>query len=276
MTKKDEIIEYYILSLIDIMAQKNELNKLNDLVLKNDKKEINNILNKTYGKMKSFRKHMQGAITWLNDIKQDNQKSQFNSNSILIDSFSDLAISYVSLRSDINKLQFEGIYFLLFGNGLVFLQMLSEGTPLKGGVDLGIGIRHNGNEIYGSALSNAYHLESAVARSFRIVVGKQLYNYIIDASNEDILSNESLDYNIYWAKECLNLIKIDIDGEYIVDFLSEKFQQLEKFQIHYNKAKQFLQLEKARFMESSNCKLVEKYKVTLDYFQSANISGKIK
>jgi hypothetical protein len=67
-------------------------------------------------------------------------------------SFSDLITSYVLLGNNEHKLQFQGIYFLLLSNCEVFLKMLAYGIALRGGIDLGMAIKNDENELYGSAL----------------------------------------------------------------------------------------------------------------------------
>lgn len=263
---QSETIEKYVLSLIDLLGQKQELIKLNTLSLSKDGTEVKQIFNNTYEKIKDFRNHMNSAKIWLNKIKQDS--SIFQSNEIQVHSFSDLIITHVSLRNDTNKTHFEGIYFLLMGNGLVFLQMLSEEKPLRGGVDIGIGIKHNGDEIYGSALSNAYYLESEIAKSIRIVVGKSLYKYIQKTASVDIESKEPIDYDIHFAKECLNIVKQDFDGEYIIDYLSPKFQEFENFKYHYTQAKLFLESQMEYFNRLHQEREYKKYESALKYFQS--------
>jgi len=264
-----ETIEFYVLSLIDILGQKKELLKLDDLTStpQINQEQINNIFTSTYGTIKKFRKHMTEAMDWLNRIKDDSKK-KFNSNNLEVNSFSDLITSYVSLRDDNHTIQFEGIYFLLFGNGLVFLQMLSENKPLRGGIDIGYGIKHNNNEIYGNALSKAYYIESEVSKSIRIVIGKSLYNYINHTASTDVESNDLLDYNIYWAKKCLKIIKKDIDNQYIINYLSKPFQDMESFEYHYNNALKFIDTNMNKFKFENKDKEFKMYEKTFIYLQS--------
>ena len=266
---KKETIESYVLSLIDILGQKKELLKLNEVSSKpsTNQQEIQNIFNNTYGTIKKFRKHMNEAMEWLNKVRNEN-KSHFNSNNLEVNSFSDLITSYVSLRDNNDTIQFEGIFFLLFGNGLVFLQMLSEKKPLRGGIDIGLGIKHNNNEIYGNALSKAYYLESKVSKSIRIVIGSSLYKYISDTASADIESNDSVDYNIYWAKKCLEIIKQDVDKEYIINYLSKPFKEMEFFEYQYNNALNFIELEMNKFKTQEKKKEFNMYYNTYTYLKS--------
>ncbi len=271
-SKTKETIENYVVCLVDIMGQKDKLVQLNDFDIKKDKKAVLKILRETYGKIKKFRHHMQSATDWLDKITRL-EKNKFDSNRIKISSFSDLVTSYVSLRSDTYKVSFKGIYYLLFGNGLVFLQMLSEKSVLRGGIDLGIGIEYiddENNELYGSALANPYHIESNIANYPRIVIGETLYEYIKLASDEEV-TTDSLGHNIHFAKKCMEIIRKDIDGKYILDYLSEPFQNMENFDHHFKQAKHFIDEELLRFQNMHKIKEAKKYEQVISYFESSGI-----
>ena len=270
--RSKETIENYVVCLVDILGQKDKLTQLNSLVIKKDRAKVLKLLRSTYGKIKKFRLHMQDAISWLDNITRLG-KSEFDSNRIKISSFSDLITSYISLRDDEYKVSFKGIYYLLFGNGLVFLQMLSEKSPLRGGIDLGIGIEYiddENNELYGSALANPYHIESNIANYPRIVIGETLYEYIKLASDEEV-TTDSLGHNIHFSKKCMEIIRKDIDGKYILDYLSEPFQNMENFDHHFKQAKHFIDEELLRFQNMHKIKEAKKYEQVISYFESSGI-----
>ncbi len=270
---KNETIENYVVCLVDILGQKNKLTQLNSLNIKDDREQVLKLLRDTYGKIKKFHQHMYGAISWLDGITRLD-KDEFDSKRIQISSFSDLIASYISLRDDEYKVSFKGLYYLLFGNGLVFLQMLSEKSALRGGIDLGIGIEYNdngSNKLYGSALSNPYHIESNIAINPRIVIGKTLYEYIKSTSDEETTA-DPLGHNIHFAKKCMEIIKKDLDGEYILDYLSEPFQKMENFDYHHKQAQKFIDEELFKFQSMKQDKEVKKYEYIISYFKSSGLS----
>lgn len=187
-------------------------------------------------------------------------------------SFSDLITSYILLGNNEHKLQFQGIYFLLLSNCEVFLKMLADGIALRGGIDLGMAIKNDENELYGSALLNPYILESKVAKSIRIVIGQTLYNCIQEISSNEDLGNELLNLNIRYAQLCKKLIKQDTDGEYILDYLSDEFSQMESFTIYYEKAKQFLDIEYNNLRRKKEFDVAKKYQQAIKYFESKGIN----
>lgn len=270
----EQTIENYVCSLIDILGQKEELLKLNSLSLEKDTKQIENIFQNTYSsKIAYFRDFLDRSVNLINDYKVIKTEN-FSSNNIRSYSFSDLIVSYVSLRDDVNKLQFEGMYYLLVANGITFLEMLSKSIPLRGGIDIGIGISIANNEIYGSVILNPYLLESTVASSIRLVVGEKLYEYIASTANNQIEANESIDSNINWAKKCLAIIKKDTDGSYILDYLSEPFRTLcgsESFEKSCRESYTFLTTQCSKYKKEYNFSVAKKYDSAIKYFKDNGI-----
>ena len=269
MQEKKEHIGFYVCSLIDILGQKEKLMKLNDISLD----ESISIFQQTYGNVNKFREYTNDSISFVNQIKsKHNFKNSFTSNLIEMKSFSDLITSYVSLGNNEHKLQFQGIYFLLLSNCEVFLKMLANGIALRGGIDLGMAMKNDENELYGSALLNPYIIESKVTKSIRIVIGQTLYNYIQETSSNEYLNDKLLDLNIRYAQLCKKLIKQDADGEYILDYLSDEFNQMERFTIYYEKAKLFLDTEYNNLRRKQEFDIAKKYQQAIKYFESNGIN----
>ena len=269
MQEKKEHIGFYVCSLIDILGQKEKLMKLNDISLD----ESISIFQQTYGNVNKFREYTNDSISFVNQIKsKHNFKNSFTSNLIEMKSFSDLITSYVLLGNNEHKLQFQGIYFLLLSNCEVFLKMLAYGIALRGGIDLGMAIKNDENELYGSALLNPYIIESKVTKSIRIVIGQTLYNYIQETSSNEYLNDKLLDLNIRYAQLCKKLIKQDTDGEYILDYLSDEFKEMKSFTSYYEKAKQFLDTEYNNLRKKQEFDVAKKYQQAIKYFESKEIN----
>ncbi len=267
-TDKIETTEQYVCSLVDILGQKEELLKLNNIDFEANVDEVKKIFQQTYGAIKKHQEYAKKSEEFVNKISQKHSlKTGYTSNDVTTKSFSDLIISYVSLRDDKHKLQFEGIYFLLFANCKVFLEMLSSNIALRGGIDLGLAIKHNDDELYGNALSKPYTLESKEASWIRIVIGQELYKYIYDCSRAENYSNEDIDYNIAYAKLCMKIIIKDIDGKYILDYLSEEFHDFDDFKEYSKKAKSFLEQKAKKYENDENEKIYTKYAFALNYFE---------
>lgn len=274
MEERNEKIGFYVCSLIDILGQTEKLSQLNGVYFESDenKDKVVSIFRKTYGTVKKFRKYTDESITFVNQIKENYQlKNHFSSNPIEMKSFSDLITSYVLLGNDKHKLQFEGIYFLLLSNGEVFLKMLANKVALRGGIDIGMGIQNSENEIYGTALLNPYILESKVSKSIRLVIGQELYNYINLTTQSEVKSSLSNDYNMKYAQLCKKLIKQDIDGEYILDYLSDEFFVMESFQDYSKQAKEFLDTKYNELKIKKQFEVAKKYEQAIKYFENNGI-----
>lgn len=273
MKNKNETVESYVCSLIDILGQKEKLLQLNGINLKDNLKFSSKIFSETYGIIKKFRSYTQDSILLFNQLKnKHSRQSGFTSNPIEVKSFSDLITSFVSLRDDKHRLQFEAVYFLLISNCEVFLKMLADGIALRGGIDIGFAIKTEENELYGNALLNPYILESKVSNSIRIVIGQEVYSYIESVSHEEVQSNDSLDYNIAYAKLCKKLITKDSDGEYILHYLSDELKEMESFGEISQKAKNFL-IDKHNELKIKNqFDIAKKYQQAIKYFEICGIS----
>jgi hypothetical protein len=55
---------------------------------------------------------------------------------------------------------------------------MSQGWPIRGGIELGLAMDIDNDDIYGPALARAYTLESKVAQYPRIVIGEELILYL--------------------------------------------------------------------------------------------------
>lgn len=214
-------VETYALSFVDILGQKAKLEQLNDNSL--NKKEIQKIFKETFGAVKEFRNCFTSTFEII-EKKSISSEKKYSSNQLKTDSFSDLMTNYVSLRNDINLLPLKGIYSLMLATGGTFLQMLSIGIPVRGAIEVGKGIIHtlNGHdELYGSALSEAYSLESK-AEYPRIIIGKFLYEHV-EIIASDIATSDTDKINQKYAIKCLDMISTDYDGCYILNYLSSAF-----------------------------------------------------
>ncbi len=262
----NKAIEWYAVSFLDILGQKNELSKLNNESLTDE--EVIASINYTYGNIQKLRNNIQKTYETF-----DKKTITNNSNKIKINSFSDAVVNYVSIRNDINKIPLNGIYNLLLANGYIFLSELYNNITIRGGIDIGRGIEFNTNgynELYGTALSNPYFIESTIANYPRIVIGVRLYNYIYSHSQYSGINQEK-NINKEMAKLSLKLIIKDIDGEYILHYLSNTYKSLEGFNDLSTKAKTFVDNQLIIFNKKQSIKEYEKYKKLIKYFETYGV-----
>jgi len=268
MEQKEEIIKFYVCSLMDILGQKEKLIQLDGLDPQKDEEHIKFVFKQTYGIIKEFRKKIKNSIYFFNELTtKQSPDAKFSSNNIEIKAFSDLIISYLSLENNENDFKSEAIYLLLLSNCEVFLNMLVNGVALRGGIDIGMAIKTEEDEIYGTALLKPYILESKIAKSIRIVIGQELFNYIHSTISQSEDSNKSREF----AKLCMKLIKQDSDGEYILDYLSDEFTEMKSFEHLSKKAKLFLDSQYNDLRLKSQFEIAKKYQQAIKYFEANNI-----
>ncbi|MBE0472450.1 MAG: hypothetical protein IBX55_23445 [Methyloprofundus sp.] len=248
--------------MVDILGQKVELNKLDDIQSsKNQREDVLQIFHKTYRNVKKLRELVSNSGSFFNNIAEKCEESPEIKHTF----FSDLIVMHLSLSKDGEQLDICRLKLMLISLTEVFLGMLAKGIPLRGGVDIGIAIESQDGQLYGRALSKAYELESNVAQSIRIVIGQELVDLLHEAANDS-----KSEYNDD-AKSCLQFIKKDTDGVYILDYLAKPFHKLTDFASLASKAKIFLESEDNKFRKCGDYKTASKYDKAIKYFESSGL-----
>ena len=260
--------EQVILAFVDILGQKNELNKLNKENLSDT--DIQNIFQNTTGNIENLRTELMGLFELINTQNYNIIENEKVSNDLEIESFSDLVIGYISLNQDKDNLGVYGlaIYRLFESMNLLFISLLAKGIKIRGAIDIGIATRLENNSIYGQPLANAYSLESKVADYPRIIVSSKLYKFIEDkiAETNNVQTEKA---NNKFLKETQLLIKQDIDGMYIINYLSDKSISLYKEQDNTKLIFQALYeilIEYRTLFNKQNSKLAKRYTHLIYYF----------
>lgn len=107
----------------------------------------------------------------------------------------------------------------------MWLLSLSVGHPLRGGIEVGLGMDVGDGEVYGPVLDRAYHLESKVAGGPRLVVGDTCVDYL-----NFMRKRQTADvYQQIAAKAadfCLSMLMRDQDGTVVLDPLGERMLEI--------------------------------------------------
>jgi hypothetical protein len=288
-----ETQETYVLAFIDILGQKQELNKLNQDSLSH--KETQKIFQKTAGKVLDLRdelnKNFEEFESFIHlEHKQEFKKEILPFNKLQISSLSDLITGFTSLEKRDNpmflySLALEGF---LLSVGFTFINLLAKDIKVRGAIDIGVAVKVDQNEIYGQPLNWAYHLESNVADYPRILISgrtikflqnsyeklnKELntkyYKYSQSVAYEDFEPNFNKNY---LNEKVSKLIAQDKDGNYILNYLGSAFIK----HIKRGKAEQTvinayknLQVEFNKHQINSNTKLMSRYEKAIEYFHFA-------
>lgn len=272
---------WYLVAFVDILGQAHLLRQMRGLPNKtnqNQMKEFAALLKKTLGTVKGLRdcftKFFEGTNKKHRDVsglppEQRRLYARSKSNPLKFHMFSDFVVLFLSLRDDVNKVPMSGVYFALMSAASSFLTMLAQGQAIRVGIDVGIAVELSEHEIYGSALSRAYELESNTAHYPRIVLGEELVKYIqyqCALPEVDIFAT----MNKRVAELCASLIAIDDDGMPFLDYLGDGFRQDDARAVDSTLVKRgydFIIQESAKYQANKNSVLAFRYTLLRNYFE---------
>lgn len=229
-------VGYYVVCFIDLLGQQDRLRELRSLPDKTNATQMASFvkaLKETYGVVSGTRKLFRNffksySVDRLRDLssltaEQLRQYNKMKSNPMHTASFSDSVLAFTSLANVQNKLPVGGVYSVIAAASSIALLSLAAGHPVRGGIDIGIGMEIEKDEIYGPCLSRAYTLESKIAQYPRILVGQECLNYLNQTRKQDHKDVYSQAGSAL-AQACLDLLSVDNDGLPIVDYLGKAFR----------------------------------------------------
>ncbi|MBU4258823.1 MAG: hypothetical protein KKC39_05965 [Candidatus Omnitrophica bacterium] len=293
--KKDFNYWYYLVAFIDILGQKEAFQGINDLPKNEDEKEK---LIRAHSHTALFVEELRGGFDdYFNaytEIKEsefkvpEEKKEQFDEmrKSILKHArFSDCLQFFVPLENKkYHSPCANGVFGILGACGGMLLWSLARGKPFRAGIDVGIATELSSGEVYGPGFFNAYTLESKIAQYPRIVIGNHLINYLVNLSHKNPQlpnqTKEDVELCNIIADSCLKMIGQDLDGQYILDYLGDKFFEI--FTKHlsneekglnskvFKLAFDFVESEYNKQKENRDQKLAFRYFMLYSYFKSKN------
>jgi hypothetical protein len=279
--KPEIIIANYCISFVDLLGQRSEYKGEGLLppsagernqFLEKIKKTINPI----YHLQKDAAVFMKSALNYQgplrNQLPQEQQKiyDKMHEVELKTQRWSDGLVYFVSLQQGRVQCQIGGIFHLLGTVGSLCLTGFCKKHPLRGSVDISWGVELHPGEIYGAAVANAYELESEVAQYPRIVVGERVIHYL-ETHTENPDTDVYSEFNKSLAKACLDMIAIDFDGNYILDYLGTGFKESitkSKHEQLYKLAFQFVKDQLEFWRKKKNTKLSMRYSHLFAYFEA--------
>ena len=135
-----------------------------------------------------------------------------------IQQFSDTTIFYVSTDNRIGLGIFTSWCLVLAAN---YLNMVSNGILIRGGIAIGRGWEIAPNCLYGPVMEDVYRLEGLVADFPRVVLSSKTYQSFkeVDDLDAEELRLQGVSPALMGLK-CTDLFDKDFDGVYILDYLS--------------------------------------------------------
>lgn len=283
--KKPEYLNYAV-AFIDILGQKEHFKKLEKLYYEDPGSpemfdEAHKVYADTIVVIQELYKQFLFFFETANSEKISDRKiiSRFR--------FTDTIIASVPLTIKKEKShapEIFGMFSLLYSCGMAMLFSLFNKKPFRGGISFGLGVEIDKNEVYGPVSYRAYELESNIAQYPRVVVSKELVEYITYIwKNSDFETVNHIDTLKCkgFAHECWKLIRQDYDGIYIIDYLNDTFREINKIDIGerdyaelINGAFSFINSNWLKFDKENNKKLFQRYTCLRNYFLNSSMGDK--
>jgi hypothetical protein len=275
------LFQNYLIIFLDILGQRSNLRNIRDLPTnETDKANFIKALKETIGKVDAVRECFHTFFTEAKSYQTDishvppQYQQEFIScqkSEVYFYGFSDSIIIAVPLGSDDeNCTAINGVYSAFVAASGISLMALSAKTALRGGLDVGIGTQIKDSEIYGPALERAYYLESNLAEYPRLVVGKELVDYLYWVEHQQSTSPHGEVAKII-ATFCREMIIQDTDGLLMLDFMGRKAREVADNSVNSDLVKQagdFVESQYKKYFGEENHKLVSRYFRLWRYFKS--------
>ena len=283
---------YYLVVFIDVLGQKEAFQNLGNQPLTDNHPKLIEAHKQTAFFVETLRngfKDFFDAYTAEKEPsvkvmpeKMDQFKAMLKSN-LKHQRFSDCIQAYVCLHTDkYHSNAINGVFGALLACGSMLLLSLATKKAFRAGIEVGLGTELDNGEIYGPVLYKAYELESKVAEYPRIVVGRELTNYLTTLVNahEQLPEQTKEDVELckVMATSCRKMIVRDLDGVPILDYLGAEFLQninenserAKELEGVFNQALQFVESEYSKRKQAGDRKLALRYYLLLNYFKAKN------
>lgn len=227
MSDDDLSLEWQLVAFLDLAGQSERLLQLFMPKTPQEHLRVREILTHTVGLVLQVREHFQkhfdnferGYLERHPELKKGDCVPNFVP-------FSDAFMVWLSFRREEGNelLGIVRVLSVLATAGWVMLTLLASKHAMRGGIDIGPGVRlPNTGEPYGRALVSAHKLESEEARYPRIMIGDELWKYL------SLGVAETNPPNVRAAmKLAMELTTLDADdGKRILDYLGPGFVKLD-------------------------------------------------
>jgi hypothetical protein len=276
-------LSIYLVVYIDLLGQSAELEKVRDMPETDVEIEAASVaIDQSAGRVLRLRNRFQGVVSEL-----------MSAHSQLVELIApEHRESFMRLQPQVNQIGFsdtfvvsvplqergepEGparaasaVYNVLVGVAGISLVALSEGVPLRGGLQVGPAVDIFPQEVYGAPLVDAYRLESQVAEYPRTAVSPDFFGYLeyLARLPSDCRFN---DYAATKAGQCYRLIcQAPDDGRPMLHMLSpEVTKAAPEFEPYRAPAHKWVTSQLDRYRRERNQKLADRYARLARYFET--------
>jgi hypothetical protein len=183
--------------------------------------------------------------------------------------FSDSVLVYVPLHNDHFHIEpIVALWSVLLAVAGLFPYLLGNGIVARGGIEVGMLLTLDDDDVYGPAIERAYHLESEVAQYPRVCVGDELLNYLTEVEQQP-MHHPSAMAAASVARSCRSLIASDTDGMPVIDYLgagAREFGGTDEVQLVVHLAYQWVVRRTQQLRRGPDKRLANRYGALLTYF----------
>lgn len=268
-------VSYYLVAFIDLLGQKNDLKKLPpDFSFADPEKreELVQYIKRTFGTVQHFYEAFEDYFKANSDYQYSRLPpaiaQKLKQSRVKYQTFTDGITIFTSLQETGKSIPVQDVFAILSACASMFIMFLSIEKPLRGGVDIGIGMETAKHGIYGPVVVQAYELESVIADYPRIAVGNGVDKYLQSEANlpgSDLFSA----YRRSMSEKCRNILCLDTDGTRIIHYLGKGFKESVANDLLGDlplNAYEFVTRETERFKIENDKKLHNRYARLKQYF----------
>lgn len=222
----------YLVAALDLMGQSEALKELRGInSVEAEREKIEEIGKKTVGRVEIVREWFQGLYETFKSerslehlsFQSEEQKRQFAKlrkvSGLKFQPYSDSSITSVALGPD-PLVAMNSVSAVFKACVITMLYGLAMNFPMRGGMEAGVAWETSYGDIYGFPVSEVYRLESKEADHMQILIGEELFQYLIDMSQLPGVDDDTLTIKAL-AITSLELISEDADGNKYLDFMGE-------------------------------------------------------
>jgi hypothetical protein len=271
MAKEKYDFGSYMVGLLDVQGQHEKFRMLKVPITDAEAQAVNEVILETAGFVDSLRDQLRGD---LREFEERVSRSWGFRESLQpkFTAFSDSLVVSIPLWNASDLAKITKIYSILSAASNAMMTCFSKGHALRGGIEIGLASELESGEVYGTALLEAYRLESCEAQYPRIVIGDELWKFLsIGVSECESRKVPELEKICDLIKKSVAFTSPDTDGRRVLDYLGDFVKTIALPGTASNfiePAYKFVVAEHEKWIANGDAKLGPRYAQLREYFES--------
>ncbi len=160
-----------------------------------------------------------------------------------------------------------GVWRAMTAAAAVTTIALAEGKPIRGGIEIAVGIEIAEDEVYGPALAQAYVLESKQADYPRVLIGDNMWRYLEVIAGATEFKTPEGQLARRFAELSMQLVTVDPDdGRRMLDIFGTSARDSKAIDVDtVRRAYAFALSQVRRFADAGDQKLYQRYRRLVEY-----------